>query len=433
MLQVTTHYPWSALGLLVGSALAAVAFPWWMDIEQLPVFFFVLGSYGWLGLLLNTKVWRRGIVLAVLVALLLPFSLQQGTGFGFPVRVLTAHAVEILLQPWHVGAISSQDVIVIENRVALVDLPCSGLKSMWIGSLFLLAASWLQGRRLGWKWLGIATLNLGMLIFANIGRVLALVVVTAVLKQPQLAEVLHVPLGLLGFILVCSCSWWLLRWVPAAPKLAVPASTQSLSRLPRWLRLLPIGVAIGLFGLRLIPGPALPVVPSLADLAWPAGLERQVLPLSTTETGFFGRHADTQVAKQSFTYGPLSGSMLLVSSRSWRSQHAPELCFVGNGNVVDRLGQTEFPNFSARWLELNQRQNTATYWFQAKQQTTPDFLTRLWSQMRRQEQSWVMVSLLFDQPHQSQEPVVQAFTEMVHQTLEAGLATSNSGAESFEA
>jgi exosortase O len=359
--------------------------------------------------------------------------LQQGTGFGFPVRVLTAHTVEMLLQPWHVGAISSQDVIVIENQIALVDLPCSGLKSMWIGSLFLLAASWLQGRRLGWKWLGVATLNLGMLIFANIGRVLALVIVTAVLKQPQLAEVLHVPLGLLGFVLACGCSWWLLRWVPAAPKLIVPASTQPLSRLPHWLRLLPIGVAIGLFGLRLIPGPALPAVPSLADLAWPTSLERQVMPLSTTETGFFGRHTDTQVAKQSFTYGPLSGSMLLVSSRSWRSQHAPELCFVGNGNVVDRLGEAAFPNFSARWLELNQRRNTATYWFQAKQQTTPDFLTRLWSQIRRQEQSWVMVSVLFNQPHQPQEPAVQAFAEMVHQTLQTGLAASNLGAENFGA
>jgi exosortase O len=416
-------------GLLVVSALAAVVLPWWLDIEQLPVLLLVLGTYGWLGLGLNLQVWRRGLVLAVLVAMLLPFSLQQGTGFGFPVRVLTAHAVELLLQPWQVGAISSQDVIVIENRLALVDLPCSGLKSMWMGSLFLLAATWMQRRRFGWQWLVVATANLGLLVLANIGRVLALVVVTAVLKQPDVAEVLHVPLGLLGFLGVCLASWGLLGWVPAATRLPLTQpelQTNSQSRRSqRWLAGLPLLLAIGLLGLRCLPGPALPPVPSLTNLPWPHAFISQALPLSGIETDFFGRHADTQVSKQAFTYGPLSGSMLLVSSRSWRAQHAPELCFVGNGNTVEHLSQARFPRFSAHWLDLNQGQNSATYWFQASQRTTPDFITRLWSQMRRQEQTWVMVSVLFDQPQQPQVPIIQDFTEMVHQTLQTSLVASS--------
>lgn len=417
-----------AMGLLAGSAVAAIVLPWWLDLEQLPVVTMVLGTYGWLGLNINANVWRRGIVLAVLMALLLPFSLQQGTGFGFPVRVLTAQVVEQLLAPWQVGAISSQDVIVIENRVALVDLPCSGLKSMWMGSLFLLAATWVQGRRLGWQWLGLAVANLGLLIGANIGRVLALVVITSLLKQPQLGEVLHVPLGLVGFTIVCGCSWWLLDRIPATPKLTAqiaPLPQANSLRLRRWQALMPLVVALSLIGLRGLPGPTLPTVPSLADLAWPNQFERQPLPLTASETNFFGRQADTQVAKQSFTYGPLSGSMLLVSSRSWRSQHAPELCFSGNGNRVEHLGQAEFTNFSARWLELNQGNNSATYWFQAKQTTTPDFLTRLWSQIRRQEETWVMVSLLFNQPQQPQEPVIQDFVGMVHSTLHSSLATQS--------
>ncbi len=411
-----------ALGLLVGSAIAAVTLPWWIDLEQLPIFLFVLGSYGWLGLNLNPILWRRGFVLALLVSLLLPFSIQQGTGFGFPVRVLTAHAVEMLLKPFQVGALSSQDVIVIENQIALVDLPCSGLKSIWTGSLFLLAATWLQRRQLGWRWLGVAALNLGMLICANIGRVLALVIITAIFKQPQLAEMLHLPLGILGFLLATGTSWWLLGWVPTSAKLADLPAQQPQGRSLKFATLLPIFLALMLLGLRFSPQPN-PLAPAnLAALAWPSSLELQTQPLTATETDFFVRHAETLVEKQSFSYGSLTGSMLLVSSRSWRSQHAPELCFVGNGFAVDRLDEVGFKTFFARWLELNQGQNTATYWFQAQHQTTPDFSTRLWSQIRQREKVWVMVSLLFDQAHTSQEPIVQDFVGMVHQTLQPSFA-----------
>jgi exosortase O len=425
--------PWAG-ALLLGSALAAVVLPHWVDLAQLKVCVFVLGSYGWLGLMLNPALWRRGLVIATLVSMLLPFSLQQSAGLGFPLRVLTAQAVEVLLRPLHLGLLSSQDVLVIENRIAMVDLPCSGLNSLWMGSLFLLVASGLQGRLLGLRWFLVATLQLGLLLLANIARVLSLVLLITVWNQPQLGAILHVPLGLIGFVCACSVGWWCLRWVPVLPKppKSVKSAPPTLPFLPganRWRQsiILPLVIAVGILGLSMVPKPDAVAVADLQHLTWPSNLDHQPLPLSRLEQRFFDRHAQTQVQKQKFSYSaqttpesstPLSGSMLLVSTRSWLAQHPPESCFVGNGYEVNHLRTQQLAKVPVRWLDLNGGQYTATYWFQSPQHTTPDFLTRMWQQIGHRNTAWVMVSLVFDQPHQPQEAAVQDFVSAVHQTLQ---------------
>lgn len=129
-------------------------------------------------------------------------------------RVLTARVIEQMLSTWHIAAISSYDIIVLENGIAHVDLPCSGLRSLWTGTLFLLATTWLEGRQLGTRWFVVCGTNLFLLISANIVRVLVLVVTTYVLQQRAYAQVLHLPLGLLGFICASALTWLLLQTVP---------------------------------------------------------------------------------------------------------------------------------------------------------------------------------------------------------------------------
>ena len=209
-----TLRPHPILLMLGSSALGAIAFRWFVDIPQINVLLFALGTYGLCGLFLPPDLWRKGLPVAALVALILPFSAQFGSGLGFPVRVLTAQAVEQLLAAWHVSAISSADIIVLENGIAHVDLPCSGLKSLWTGTLFLLAATGLERRQLGMRWFLVWASSLLLLIWANTLRVLLLVLITHIWQQPQIAEILHVPLGLIGFIGACAVTWMLLQKVP---------------------------------------------------------------------------------------------------------------------------------------------------------------------------------------------------------------------------
>ncbi len=163
-----------------------------------------------------TRVWRRGLPVAVAIACLLPFGVQFSTGVGTPARIFTAQIVEWILHSWQISAISAGDVIVLETGVAYVDLPCSGLKSMWTGTLFLMASTWLEGRQIGLRWVVVGLANLVFLAIANTARVLILTILTHVLHQSVWAEILHVPLGLSGFIMASLLTWGLLRLVPKA-------------------------------------------------------------------------------------------------------------------------------------------------------------------------------------------------------------------------
>lgn len=211
---------WFPLLLMFGCSLSAIALRWIGDIPQINLLLFLLGSYGLFGLFIRANLWNKGLVSALLIACVVPFSTSFNSGLGFPVRVLTSHIVEDLLTHWHIAAVSSHDIIVMENGIAQVDLPCSGLRSLWVGTILLLAATWIEKRQLGVFWLLVCAANLVLLAIANTTRVLLLVIIMEVWQQPQIAQIIHIPLGILGFLGACIITWLLLRMVPQYAQLS---------------------------------------------------------------------------------------------------------------------------------------------------------------------------------------------------------------------
>lgn len=414
------------LGLMLGSALGAIALQWWIALDHVAVLLGLLGTYGLLGLYLHPAVWRRGMALALAIACLVPFGVQLGTGLGFPIRILTAHTVEHLLTTLNIAALSSEHIIVLENTLASVDLPCSGVKSLWTGTLFLLLATWLEGRQLGLRWLLVFGVNLSALVLANIGRVLTLVLL-ANTHQTTLAEMLHVPLGLIGFVTACVLSLWLLQSVPRQQSLALPEPQAQPRSRPAYLA--QGALMLCLVGLACIPRPPALAVPppDLAALPLPAAVRTEPLPLTPTEQAFFADYPGTVAHKVHFDTGTVSGSWLLVFAPTWRAHHAPEVCLLGNGYQVNQVEARPLsPTVTGRWLSLDGGRYAAAYWFQSAHQTTGDFLTRLWGEVTRREPAWVMVSVLFDQPYTGQEPEIQDLLDRLHATLDRPLQGAHS-------
>ena len=200
--------------LMLAGEITAIIIKWTIAIPQLSLLCFILASYGLLGLFINSAIWQKNLVLAIITACIVPFSIAFHSGLGFPIRVITAHIVADVLSMLHLGAISSHDIILMENGIAQVDLPCSGMKSLWTGTVFLLGATWLENRRLGFAWLFVAVANIFFLVVANLLRIFTLVILIEVLQQKQIAEVLHLPLGVIGFLFSLIFTWILLQRVP---------------------------------------------------------------------------------------------------------------------------------------------------------------------------------------------------------------------------
>jgi exosortase O len=404
--------------MMLGGEMGAIILKWSLNIPQLTLLCFILASYGLLGLFIPTTSWHKGLSLATIAACIIPFLVAFNSGLGFPVRVITAHAVAQVLADFHLSAASSHDIIVMENGIAQVDLPCSGMKSLWTGTVFLLGATWLESRQLGWRWLLVAIANSLFLIAANIVRVLILVITIEVLQQKQIADVIHLPLGIVGFIVASGLTWILLQKVPQnSPNLAnisEPTSAKQLSKYFNYQWLLSLVIVLGIIGQF---HPLSPHV-SLQPIDFPGAIITETLPLTPAETDFFASSANPVVQKISFKSERLTGSMLMVASDTWQSHHPPELCFLGNGFKVDSMTSTVInDSINARWLSLQNGELSAAYWFQSAHSTTDDFVARIWEHISHRNKTWVLISVLFDHAENPSSPEVQNFSNNIYQTI----------------
>ncbi len=390
------------------------------QVQSLPqpsVFCFVLGTFGLLGGVLRPGSWRRALPAAVLLACALPFGARFGIGLGYPARVLTARLVEQVLASLGVASLPVHDIILLENGVAHVDLPCSGLKSLWTGAVFFLAATWIEGRALGWRWLAGFGLFQGLLLLANSLRVLLLVLFGLVLGLPRLAEILHTPLGVFGFLACCAAGVALLRCAPAgrSPGPAPPAEPRPLPA--GWL-LLPLA---------LLAAAMPPLAPSSEGVSPPAigeppGIAFRPLPMTPVEAAFFADQPGTVARKGSFEHRGLGGSLLLVATTSWQAHHAPELCLVSSSQKVDSVAPASLGGgLEVQHLRLGDGARTAVYWFQSPERTTGSLLRRFWRDLVHGERRWVMVSLLLSSAADPDSPDLRALLRRIHRHVHTGL------------
>lgn len=398
-----------------------------LDINTLASVLFGLGSYGLTGLWLSPARWRQGLPAALLLIGTLPFGAHMQTFIGYPMRIFTAQLVQQALAALGVGSVGVDTILVFENGISHVDLPCSGVQSLWTGMLFLTAATWVEKRPLNKRWLLVALAFSLSLFLANLGRVAILVTVGQVLNAPLLAEMLHVPLGVMGFIMACAAALILLRLAqtePAAPpptpaRLARHAGPSIASR--RFLsRFLPtLTLVFFLLGLLYGQRPSTGLTQAAPAWRFPNALRVTPLPLKPDENAWLTRDGAEAAERFRFEWGDVSGSMILITSQTWRAHHRPERCFEVYGLKLEEsrthLVSTDFP---LRLVSLGQGEQhhlySATYWFQSAHQTTDDYGTRIWSDVSLNRDRWVLVSILFEGSVNPDDDDIAALYQALH-------------------
>jgi exosortase O len=95
---------------------------------------------------------------------------------------------------------------------------------------------------------------------------------------------------------------------------------------------------------------------------------------------------------------------------------------VGNGFQVDKM-ESKLINktINARWLSLQQGTLSAAYWFQSNHGTTDDFISRIWEHITQRQQTWVLVSILFDHAEDANSQKIQQFTNSIYQEINLAL------------
>lgn len=401
---------WLPLALAIGGSLLYLLVERFLDINTISATLFGLASYGLLGLWLRPGRWRQGLPAALLLVGALPFGEHMQTFVGYPVRLLTATVVRDGLMAAGVPSVGVDTILVFENGISKVDLPCSGVKSLWTGGLFFLAATWIDRRRINLRW-ALAGLGFAfLLLLANLLRVAVLVTVGQVAGWRLLAEMLHVPLGIVGFAGACVAGLFLLRWAGDWVE-SVEDQPVGFTAVERPLWLAPgLCAAVAVMALLYTSRPDTTFSQSSLTWQFPPSLTTKPWPLSSGEREWLQQTGAQAVERQRFTWRGITGSILLVTSTSWRAHHRPERCFEVYGLGVDE-SHTDLvaPDFPVRLLSLGASakdasgENSATllsaaYWLQAEGQITDDYARRIWDDLSPHRQKWVLVTILFDAP-----------------------------------
>ena len=411
------------LMLALGSSILFLLAERFLDVNTIAASLFGLASYSLLGLWLEPGRWRRGGPAVLLLIGVLPFGDHMQTFIGYPMRILTAAIVRDGLRAAGVASVGVDTILVFENGVSQIDLPCSGVKSLWTGMLFLIAATWVEERPLAKRWFLIATLFAVLLFIANLARVAILVAVGEVLGWRLAAEMLHVPLGVLGFAATCAAAVWLLRRTKAGDwRLEINHSPFATRYSPLWLTPA-LMAAITLLALFYTPRPQTGLTRPSPAWAFTPEMVIDPLPLKPDENEWLTRDGADSAERMRFTYRGLSGSMILITSRTWRAHHRPERCFEVYGLSLDdsraHLVASDFPLRFVALGDGDQRQvYSASYWFQSAGQITDDYATRIWADLAPQRETWVLVSILFDNVIDPHENDVAAFYQNLHETIE---------------
>jgi len=418
--------------LALGGSGLYLAVERFLDVNTLSASLFGLASYGLLGLWMAPRRWREGLPAALLLIGALPFGEHMQTFVGYPMRVLTARLVRDGLAAAGVSSIGVDTILVFENGVSQVDLPCSGVKSLWTGGLFLIAATWIERGRLNMRWFLTGLTFAGLLFAANVARVGVLVSVGEVAGWRLAAEMLHVPLGVLGFGGACAAAVGLLRLGRSdTHDERQDAAPVALDR-PTWLAPA-LAAAVLAMGLAYTPRPQTGLTESPPAWAFPEELITEPTPLSPDEVEWLTRGGAESADRRRFEWhgragpsDPISGSMMLITSRTWRAQHRPERCLEVTGlSIDDARTHLVAPDFPVRFVSLGDGDGhelaSATYWFQSADQTTDDYGTRMWADLAPERERWVLVTVLFDGVQDPEAAEVRALYMAVQEAVGRGL------------
>lgn len=373
--------PWTAWAMVAVPPLLAAPF----GLSSLTAAAGCLSLYGLLGVFVGEARWRRYRPLLLLGLAILPVSAHVDVLVGVPLRTWTAGLVADVL-----GVPARSTVLEVEGGLAAVDLPCSGVEGLWSSTVILAGVALVRERTLGVRWLLGWAATLAALVLTNLARVLVLVVLVHLLELPLLAEVLHTPIGLVAF------AGGLL------PGLSVPADGPAAGS--RSFRMAVPAMVVLLLSLAVpvTEGDARPSPVPVLPQGW------TLLTPTETERTFIGGRGGV-LRKGGFEEGALRGSAALVVSRSWVTQHGPELCHEAagwsmTGEHPARIADTPVRRAS---LQRGRELGTALWWFESPEHVTADQAERI-ARGLVDDAPWVLVSVFVEGRPDAADPDLEA-------------------------
>jgi len=408
------QFRWMPFILLCSVSIAYALSEIYARINMLSCALFFLALFSISGFFMTYENWKKAILPTFLLIQTLPFGPHLDVYLGFPLRLYAAESVTSFLSWFNIGEVSKETIIMIENRSAEISSACSGLNGLWTSWLFFFTISWIENKKINFRWL-LYFMFLNLLIYSfNLVRIITIVFVETVLDRPAIADIIHIPLGITGFLFSCIIIWFLLHYHLPVREYSIATVRECFPKkriVYNHPALFSAAVLFTFLSCTMFISKPTADLPQL-NLQWPIDIIAHEIPITKAEYKAFER--DNSFGKKfQFSLRKLTGTCLIVYTNNWRGHHPPDLCTQANGfSIAKSETRLISPNFPVTLLHLDNTSQMACYWFQSAGQVTHDHASRVWTDIKNGQHDWVMISILLDQ---SPELYPEEFKELTMQ------------------
>lgn len=369
----------------------------YIQINILSFIVFLIYVFGFLGFYISNYRWKKLLIPFGLVLLVLPFGNLLDLYIGFPLRIASVNLVSVFFEFIGIDYLSTDTIITIENNSSQVDFSCSGIKGLWAALIFYLTNTWLKRYKVGFNWLSIGLILMLLILVLNTLRILILVYFDLVLKLPKISDIIHVPLGIFGFVFSCTVTYFLSDYFLELKEedLFVNSSGNLNKSFNKWFLILPL-IQIG-FCLNMREQ-SLPKIKENNDYFNSLHINNwdfEKSNLSNQEVSFIENQGG-QLEKFTFSNGALKGNGFILKSKTWRSHHNPEYCITSRGEKIVKSETLMIDNENSIKNIVLKNGQQGYYWFQSKSYITDDFGTRVWKEIFYGKKDWFLVCVIFN-------------------------------------
>ncbi len=278
---------------------------------------------------------------ALLLLLALPARGDLDTFVGFPLRLVSASVASSLLSPL-LGVVPRETVLVLEGRVADVEVACSGVSTVWVALLCVGVVAHEQQRRQGWRspWTTLAVATVTTFVTVMLANTTRVTLLAAVGLWPLLDDrlrstlgaLIHVPLGVLSLLAAVTAGAAVLWRAKASDshEISYAYAPNADRRTLVWLLLAAVPWVVAPHHSAVATPTTLSERSAPLERAAAHAFSATPMTLDATERGLFAQHADA-AAKLKLADG---GTVLLVQARSPTAHHAPERCLASAGHTI---------------------------------------------------------------------------------------------------
>jgi len=359
---------------------------------------FFIGIYSYIGFYLRWDLWKRGLYIIGIFIFTLPLSYHIQTFLGFPLRVITAKLVSVLLGLFGADSFTETTVIVTENNASSVDLPCSGVKSLYTGAILMLFIYFLKKVRFSLRLIFVSFVYFFALIFFNFWRVYILVYIYDIAGAREVGDLVHVSLGIFGFLASGVILWFL------SEKFLTKSVKKGKRQQKKLGKKVKYFLILFLVFLTVFDFVYFSYLKKNTDIDFPKNevqvsldeFDLRKIEFSEKEKGFFiNRDVEFSGKYEGETETGVPFSLLIVASNSWRTHHNPEICIQGMGYEIESSEMFQIDGIKVRKVNVDSGTGSVIYWFTNREETLTDYSERIWHGIIDSTEEWILIEIGF--------------------------------------